>query len=387
MGAIRAYCLSPDVKILLIHNLQFGGAHRRITEQLAHIDHPVTEVTFSTAEPITAHPIVVPITYRDWAPSRLVRPATRYLDLVSLLAAYRRFDAVASALSPDVVWMNHCQILHSMALPEELARRTVYLCDEPRRIDYEPELRTARRTATLLPYWPIRQTTRHLDRTTVSRVARIGTNSSFAVRAIERAYGRSATVVRCGVSPTFRPTNGPRSRDFLLSVGNLISIKGHDLAIRAAGRSGLRLPLVVVSHRSDPPEEARLRAEADRAGVDLIVKIGVTDEELVALYQQARVTLYLSLAEPFGLVSLEAQACGCPVIVSDEGGLPETIVRGVTGWAVPRTPAAAGTRLAEFADDAVVDRFGSAAAEHTAGWSWADSARHLTSLMAEVAGA
>ena len=142
------------------------------------------------------------------------------------------------------------------------------------------------------------------------------------------------------MSERFRPPAGPSPRKHLLSVGNLIPTKGHDLVIAAAGRAGLELPVVIVSHKSNPDEERRLQGIADRSGVTLDLRIGPDDDELVELYQSARVTLYLSIREPFGLVSTEAQACGSPVVVSDEGGLPESIVPGVTGWAVARDAAA-----------------------------------------------
>jgi glycosyltransferase involved in cell wall biosynthesis len=374
------------MNVVLIHNQHPGGCHRRINEQVQHLDISVTEVTFEGAAPITDHPVTIPLTARDDSPHPLLRPATRYLDVASLMASYRRLAKVVRDFEPDVIWMNPCHVLQAMWVPEDLARRTVFYCDEPRRIDYEASLRNRTRVATRVPYWPLRQTTRYLDRSTFVHIRKVATNSEYTVEQLRKAYGVESEVVRCGVSARFRPPDGPVDRDHLLSVGNLIPTKGHDLAIAAAGRSGIDLPLVVVSHKPNEAEEQRLQSLADEAGVRLKVVIGASDEELVELYQTARVTLYLSFAEPFGLVSLEAQACGSPVIVSDEGGLPETIVPGATGWAVAREPGAVAERLAEFADTEVAAAFGTSAAAHTAlGWSWTDSSDRLKSLLSEVA--
>ncbi len=177
-----------------------------------------------------------------------------------------------------------------------------------------------------------------------------------------------------------------RGRQYLLSVGKLIPTKGHDLAIAAAGRARLEIPLLIVSHVSNPVEEARLHRLAGEAGVDLTIEVGLTDEQLVALYQDALVTLYLAQAEPFGLVSIEAQACGCPVIVSDEGGLPETIIDGITGWAVRRSIDAVAAALVRVRAAGALDELEAAASHHGAQWSWDRSARALLALLEQVAG-
>jgi glycosyltransferase involved in cell wall biosynthesis len=373
------------VNVVLVHNQQIGGAHRRIVEQLKHMDLPITEVTFASAAPVTDDPVVVPLSFFDDSAHPLARPATRYLDLLALMRAYRKMAHVVRDLSPDVVWMNPCHILQAMWLPKDLARRSVFYCDEPRRIDYEAAFRQATKLRTRMLYWPLRRTSRYLDRSTFVHIPRIATNSAYTSGQILEAYGHQSEVVRCGVSEHFQPPAGPSPRKHLLSVGNLIPTKGHDLVIAAAGRAGLGLPVVLVSHKTNPPEERRLQAIADRSGVSIDVRIGPGDDELVQLYQSARVTLYLSVREPFGLVSTEAQACGSPVIVSDEGGLPESIVPGVTGWAVARDAESVAKRLAEFGDTAIADEFGAAAAAIASNWSWADSAHHLQSMMRDVA--
>jgi glycosyltransferase involved in cell wall biosynthesis len=375
------------MNIVLVHNQQPGGCHRRITEQWKHMSASITEVTFETALPVTSEPILVPMTIIDDKAHPVLRPATRYLDLFALMKAYREMAQVVRDLSPDVLWMNPCHVLQAMWLPKDLASRSVFYCDEPRRIDYEVALRQATKLRTRMLYWPLRRTSRYLDRSTFVHIPRIATNSSYTSDQIRLAYGHDSEVVRCGVSEQFRPPVGPSPRKHLLSVGSLIPTKGHDLVIAAAGRSGLDLPVVVVSHQANPSEERRLLDIAERAGVTLDIRIDATDDELVKLYQSARVTLYLSVREPFGLVSTEAQACGSPVIVSDEGGLPESIVSGVTGWAVARDVEPVARRLADFGDVEVADEFGAAAAAHAATWSWADSAERLTTMMEEVAGA
>jgi glycosyltransferase involved in cell wall biosynthesis len=90
-------------------------------------------------------------------------------------------------------------------------------------------------------------------------------------------------------------------------------------------------------------------------------------------------------------VSLEAQACGCPVVVADEGGLPETLVDGVTGWRVQRNDATATARRLEQLEDTLLRaRMSAAAAAHGSASSWRASAsvvaRCIRSVQEETIG-
>ncbi len=369
---------------VLVHNLRFGGAHRRMAEQLRHLHIPISEVTLEGAEPLTPDAIIIPLTYRGNTSGSLWRPIRRHTDLLALIKSYSRLHEAIREQSPDVIWLNSCRFLQAPWLTEDLAQRAVYHCDEPRRVDYEAAARRSTRLRTRVPYWPMRRLSRHLDRRTVAKVAVLSTNSEYSVEEIGRAYGREASVLRCGVSSRFRPPTTSVHRDHLLSVGSLIPSKGHDLAIEAAARCGLGLPIVVVAPREDGGERARLERLAHNAGVRLVIKVAVAEEELVSLYQSAVVTLYMARAEPFGLVSLEAQACGCPVIVSREGGLPETVVQGVTGWAVPRTSDDVVAHLSTFSDPDLSKKLGAAASEHAGEWSWGSSADQLRTTLESV---
>jgi glycosyltransferase involved in cell wall biosynthesis len=373
------------MRTVLIHNLQYGGAYRRMSEQFRHLGLPIIEVTLEGATLLTEEAVIVPLRYWGDEAPMAARPVTRHLDLFSLLRAYRRLHATVRQLAPDVIWLNSCRFINSPPLPADLARLAVYHCDEPRRVDYEPSFQRSLRLRTRLPYWPMRQIIRHVDHRSAVTAARITTNSLYSVEQIRLAYQREALVIPCGVSSRFEPPAISAGRSHLLSVGTLIPSKGHDLVIEAAGRSGLGVPLVIVAPREDWQEEARLRRIARKSRVELAIRIGVSDEALVALYQSSLVTLYMSEAEPLGLVSLEAQACGSPVIVSDEGGLPETLVQGITGWAVPRRVEDITARLAKFKDGPRSEELGSAAVCHAARWSWALSSDRLRDVLNSVA--
>jgi glycosyltransferase involved in cell wall biosynthesis len=371
------------MRVVVLHNLRAGGAHRRLEEQVRRLHVEVVEVCPSTALPVTDDPFV--LSFRPAAPerARCFRPPLRYLDLFALQVVWRRLADAVTSLRPDVVFANPCQFLQTPSALLALSAPTLYFCDEPRRVDYEPRATSGRNSLTRLPYAPLHRAERLLDRRAVARATRLATNSRHSATAIRAAYGREAEVLPMGVSAGFRPGN-ERPRH-LLSVGTLIEDKGHELVLRAAALTRRRWPVLVVAPRANDEAQARLERLARHVGVALSVRVAISDAELVRAYRQAQATLYLALREPFGLVAIEAQACGCPVIVSAEGGLPETLLPGVTGWAVPRDPAPAAVCVDELDHPETRARMSCAAAAHGAGASWERSASLLEDVLESVA--
>ena len=199
-----------------------------------------------------------------------------------------------------------------------------------------------------------------------------------AANTVERAdlvrhYGAAAdriTVVPCGVDTTlFAPMLQPEARalldldagPLLLYVGRIAPIKGLATLLDAVARlrsAGRPVRLLVVGGETDEPRdghEAEVRADALRLGLEEAVAfIGAQrQEDLRAYYAAADVTVLPSHYESFGMVALEAMACGIPVIASRVGGLTTTVRDGLTGYLVPEGDPAA---LAERIERVLADR-------------------------------
>jgi len=128
---------------------------------------------------------------------------------------------------------------------------------------------------------------------------------------------------------------------------------------------------------------------AQECGVaDRVELLGrVTQDDLPALYRSADVVACTPWYEPFGLVALEAMACGVPVLVSAVGGLVDTVINGVTGVHVPpRRPDAIATALNVLIDDPVLRRaLGRAGAVRArARYGWATIAEDTARVYARV---
>jgi glycosyltransferase involved in cell wall biosynthesis len=160
------------------------------------------------------------------------------------------------------------------------------------------------------------------DRATAWRADRYVAISRYVAGRIRRYYNRPAEVVYPPVDTAFYHPDGRPRGDGVLIVSALVPYKRLDLAIEAC--RAVRLPLRIVGQG---PELGRLQ----RLGGPGVEFFGTrTNEEIRELYRDARVVI-LPGEEDFGIVPLEAQACGCPVVALARGGALETVIDGTTG--------------------------------------------------------
>ncbi len=197
-----------------------------------------------------------------------------------------------------------------------------------------------------------------------------------------RANPAKIRVIPCGVNlKLFRPLSRTEARrelglradhHVLLYVGRIEPLKGLDTLFHAVARLMARRPewrarteLIVVGGGTAPSAEgwteemARLRHLRHQLGLhDVVIFLGAQDQEtLPYFYAAADAVVMPSHYESFGLVALEAMACGTPVVASRVGGLTHTVVDGVTGFLVPpKSPNALASRLERLLEDAALRR-------------------------------
>ena len=297
----------------------------------------LVRVPGTVSETIERHPIRTSFVQRL---PRVARYYRHYLPLFPTaveLVDLDRYDLVISS--------SHCAV--KSVIPRGGAAHVCY-CHSPMRYAWDqfgayfgPDKVGRLRSRFMRP---VMAAMARWDASTAGRVSRFLANSQYVAGRIRRYYNRRSTVVYPPVDTQFyRPDLRGPSGSGALIVSALVPYKRLDIAIDACRLA--RIPLAVVGQG---PEEARLRRSA---GPDVQWLGWRSDEEIRDLYRRADVVL-LPGTEDFGIVPVEAQACGTPVVAYGEGGARETVVPGVTGALVDEPSAAA------FADAVrdVVDR-------------------------------
>jgi glycosyltransferase involved in cell wall biosynthesis len=177
-------------------------------------------------------------------------------------------------------------------------------------------------TASRWFYRPVMAAMARWDAGTAGRVHRFVANSRHVAGRIGRYYNREATIVYPPVDTVFyHPTDITPGSHFLV-VSALVPYKRIELAMAACERVGARLRIV-----GDGPDRERLQALAS-GQVEFLGRL--TDTDIRDEYRQA-LAVILPGEEDFGIVPVEAHACGRPVVALGRGGALETVVDGGNG--------------------------------------------------------
>jgi len=161
------------------------------------------------------------------------------------------------------------------------------------------------------------------DVTSANLVDRFVTNSHYVARRIRRIYNREAEVVYGPASIERFCALERKPSDYYLFFGQITGYKRADIAIEACIKSGRKL--IVAGAGAGGKKTGKNKKNS------LVQFTGrISDDEAAALFAGARALLYPGI-EDLGLVPIEAQAAGCPVIAFREGGAVETVKDSVTG--------------------------------------------------------
>ena len=181
---------------------------------------------------------------------------------------------------------------------------------------------------------------------------RILVNSYFSRESVLRAYGLEASVCYLGVDTTrFEDLGLPREH-LAIGVGAIVPPKAIERAIEAVAVLDHGRPrLLWTGNVCNDDYRQCLEDLATRRGVDLELKIDVSENELIESLNRASVMLYTPRLEPFGYAPLEAASCGLPVVGVREGGVRETVKHGHTGYLAEAHPRSLGAYLEKILSD------------------------------------
>ena len=161
----------------------------------------------------------------------------------------------------------------------------------------------------------------------------------------------------------YRPPANPAKRgNIIVYVGRIKRYKGLDMILEGAAALKAGFPDLELKIAGSGDDVPRLKAKAKALGMEAWTRfLGfVSEERKVELYGEARVAVNSSLKEGWGLTSIEANACGTPVVATDVPGLCDSVRQGETGYLVPfgdaQAFAAAVRRILADPDGAAVMR-------------------------------
>jgi glycosyltransferase involved in cell wall biosynthesis len=406
------------MRIAVFHNSPGeGGARRALASLLRelHRQHsidlyscvPISEEMVQIRDAVdrvnTASVTLLPcVAYRSRLLMRICNLFGTFCNLARMRRAAKRVARQIDRGGYDVLLTDICHVTMATDVLRYSQTPSVFLCQNPMRRTREPPALSLGICPPINSWidacyewscchveavekWLLRQR----EQRNACAATRIVCNSCYSREAIYHAYGLMARPIELGVDrERFRCLGLSRERR-ILSVGGLQYNKGFHLIIDALAQcpAESRLPLTLVANRVDLSVVQRLYGRAAQGGVDLEIRSDISDEELVELHNRVLMTVFVPLMEPFGLVTIEAMACGTPVIAANQGGPREVIRDGETGLLVDRSPSAIAAAIQRLQDDATLWQSISTAAlaEVAARWKWQHAAQQLEASLTEAA--
>ena len=331
----------PSLRVALVHDWLTGmRGGEKVLEQLCEIFpeapiHTLFHFPGTVDESIESHPILTSFLQRAPAIERRYRSYLPLFPLAIQRFDLRRFDLIIST--------SHCVAKGVKAGPTGVH---VCYCHTPMRYAWDQK-------AVYFPPkgpagWPrdlVLAALRRWDARSSARVDTFVANSTFVRDRIRRYYGRDASVIPPPVDVGFFTPGGAQSQTpedgaprtgseaagedpsgrspYALMVAALSPYKRLDLAVRACSELDLELRIVGTG-----PEQSRLESSIN-GSTRLLGK--VEPEALRDLYRNAACLLQPGV-EDFGIASVEALACGCPVVALDQGGVRDIVRDGKHGF-------------------------------------------------------
>ena len=396
------------MKIAVYHNLPSGGGKRALFEMVKNMSgsHELDVFTTSSAEhdfcnirPYVRKHRIYPFKPMILLKSPLgrVNAAIRTIDLFRLEALQHQIAIAIDEQNYDLVFVHNCLYSQAPGIIRYLKIKSIYYCGEPPRGFTEPQVVRPyiqrsyfqRIVDTMDPLPGIyRRTLLHNDRSSALAATKVLVNSAYSRETFFRVYGRFVSVCYLGVDCEMFHPLGLERQPFVCSVGALRPNKGFDFLIESLALipSERRPALVIVCNAVIMQEKAYLEKLGHQSGVKLEIRTMISDAELVMLYNQALLTLYAPVMEPFGFVPLESMACGTPVIGVNEAGVRETVIDQVTGLLVDRDPKAMSFAIQNLLSSPTRrEALGTASRVHAMDhWGWELCSRRLDDFINQI---
>ncbi len=342
------------MKIAIFHELHSGGAQRAVNEFAKGLkkNHMVDlyEGTFVA---------------KKWSGGNWkIKLYKDTVELYKLFKLHRKIAQEINTKNYDVAFIHPSQFTQAPFILRFIKTKKVYYCQEPLRIAYESHFAIPSNLSLPKRLYEkvMRLVRKKIDRDNIKQADVILANSKHTQKNIQSAYGLKSTVSYLGVdTDTFKPLSGKKDADILF-IGSKGEIDGYSL-LEEAIRQMKKKPIL----------------KTHITGKDWISD----DKDFRKLYASAKVVVCLAHNEPFGLIPLEAMACGVPVVAVNEGGYQETVIDGKTGYLVERDPELLAKKLDFILENKEIrEKMEKNARNHVENkWDWIASTKQLEKML------
>lgn len=396
------------MKIAVFHDLPSGGAKRTLYETMKRLSkkHTLDVYTLDTADNTFCN--LAEFSNSEFvfhfSPAKMFRSPLGRLNQFQRWRDLQRLDLLARRIGQkvddgkyDVVFVEPCMWTQAPLMLRYLRTPSIYYCHEPPRHAYEFPLRITKemtgwrsRINSVDPFIRLYQkTAQRLDRLATCSANRVLVNSKFIMEQVKHIYGIDPFICYQGVdTEMFQPETGNGQEAYILSVGAIQPHKGYDFLIESFSYidKNIRPPLHLIGNMQNIREHNVLQAYAEKHGVKLCIEVGIDQRTLVQRYNRALFVAYAPYNEPFGLVPLEAMACGKPVVGVDEGGVKETVLHKSTGLLIERNARKFGESIQFLLESPdLIEQYGRNGRKHAVkNWSWEKSVNELEQHMYQV---
>jgi glycosyltransferase involved in cell wall biosynthesis len=394
------------MRIALFHNLPSGGAKRAVyewTRRLAQ-SHYIDAYTINSADHdfCDIRPYVHQHKIFDFAPHRLFgspfgrfNQLQRWRDLGRLIRVHKQIADEINAGEYQVVFANTCIVTFIPILVQHVRIPAIYYLHEPVGVSTDrqlqrPYFRDNRGRNFVDRYDPLirlyRRRLASLQQKGICQADRLLANSTYTRVCMKTEYDIDTPVCKLGVDANeFQSLKGISKDNCVLSVGELSPRKGFDFILDSLGRipADQRPVLRIISNSVIAQEREYLERLAVRMDVSVQIASQLSTEAMSIEYNRATLCVYAPVLEPFGLVPLEAMACGTPVVGVREGGVTDSIVHERTGLLIERDPAKFAMAIQYLlSNPSIRAEYGRSGREHVLqNWTWEQSVsaleRHL----------
>lgn len=352
-------------KIAFVHNLPIGGAKRHFSTVLPKLadDLEVTIFEFESRDRqifeilsrIGGGKRIFPAVY---LPSKAIMKIPLFGQMIRNYFQRKSFLPMAAEInagSYDCVLVAQCRNTNTPSILADIRIPQLFFCHEPTRGVYEAPIRSAsfglgryiKKIINILPNWYTRQREANLAK----YPNKILVNSYYSAEVIKRHFAIDSSVVYPGVDCSAFRRLAILKKDFVLSVGSLHPLKGHDFAIKCVAKIDklIRPRLLIISPHGTQASTEMIHLNKLAKDLDVMLEFfsDVDDDTLVILYNEALAALVTSHLEPFGFTAVESMACCTPVFAVAEGGMRETVLFNSGGEVLPRDPEVFARRISE----------------------------------------